>query len=263
LIDMPAHRVTRIVRVLKLAVLLQVFVALAARSQQTNAVRVILNGCHLHSDLASIEMVLNGDERATVQLGSANASKDVWTGEWHNPNDRHLQFAAAGSYASLRLQDGRTDCRRSIAERHDDRIEAVFTFECDENPSWNVTIQTEPEMNFSYVRVLKASRTKALDCDCRESGGKVGRGTIYVVRLPREVLNLQPGLEDAFPNVLWMRLNELAVIKNPTRGAFEALNYDRVVETIVRSTRGEEFSSNAYDIKPWIKGLTKLTVTVN
>jgi hypothetical protein len=207
-------------------------------------------------------MVVNGVERVPILLQPTSSAKGIWTGEWH-PSDRRLQFAASGSYASLRLEDGRTDCRRSVAERNDDRIEAVFTFECDENPSWNVTIQTEPQIPFSYVRVLKRSRTKALDCDCRESGGKVGKGTISVVRLPREVLNLQPGLEDAAPNVLWMRLNELAVIRNPTKGAFETLNYDRVVETIVRSTRGEEFSSNAYDIKPKVKGLTKLTVTVN
>jgi hypothetical protein len=207
-------------------------------------------------------MVVNGDERAPILLEPTSAAKGIWAGEWR-PSDRRLQFPASGSSASLRLEGGRTDCRRSRAERHDDRIEAVFTFECDENQTWNVTIETEPQIPFSYVRVLKKSRTTDLDCDCREGGGKVGKGTIAAVRLSREVLNLQPGLEYADTNVLWMRLNQLAVIKNRAKGASETLNYDGIVEAIVKSTRGEEFSSNAYDIKPKVKGLTKLTVTVN
>jgi hypothetical protein len=151
----------------------------------------------------------------------------------------------------------------SSKKKRDDRIEAVFEFDCDGNPAWDVTIHVESFL-FSYVRFLKRTQHRPRDCDCGElANGYQGTRTIFDVRLPMEVVHL--GLESP-DDTLWIRLDEIAVIRNPKKGISSTLDHDQVAQVIVRSTRGETFSGNAYssaNVTAKIKPDAKLTVTVN
>lgn len=272
---MPTNSNRRRLRVSRMMIFLPFCIAVTAQSQQTNAVRVKLNtGCRvpfnaitkLDGGDSKVErkypiLILNGNEGVPARL-KATDSQFEWTGDWHDPERPGRQFDSAGSCGSLRLHGTRTDCRLSTREKHDDVIEAVFDFNCDENRAWEVIIHTEP-FNFSYVRFLKRSQRKKVYCDCGEHADDYRTKTILDVRLPTEVVYL--GLE--YPgDTLWMRLNELPIFNKPKEGASDTLNHDRVAEVIVRSTPGEKFSPNAYKIvklNPKIKRDTKLSVTVN
>jgi hypothetical protein len=211
-------------------------------------------------------LVVDGKEGVPAHL-KATDSPFEWTGEWHDPDHPRAQLAAAGSCGSLRLKGTRTDCMRSIKEKHIDQIEAVFEFNCDENQAFDVTIEAEP-FPFSYVRFLKRSQNNRRYCDCGEQAGVYhGTKAILDLRLPTEIVHL--GIEDS-RDTLWVRLDELPVIKDlikkPKSGASGTVGHDQVAHAIVRSTRGEKFSGNAYNnaqVTSKIKPETKLTVTVN
>jgi len=242
------------------AALLIVFIAATANGQQTtNYVRVRLTGA-CRNISSSIQLVLNGNETSPIRLKAV----DTTTGQEWIGRDFAARFPAGGSFASARLGGTRSDCRRSVAERNDDAIEAVFTFDCDENPASQVLIETEPMMSASFVRFLRSGRNDPLDCDCREAGHFSGQKSLEDVRLPEEVLNLQLGLNTPDRDVLWLHLNDLPIFK-PKLRASRTLDHDEVLQAIIRSTPGEGFSSNAYEVNrvvPKLQGLTKLTLTV-
>ena len=262
---MPASYVRQTARFLRVAVLLTVFAAAAAQSQQTNAIRVKLSGTCRDIHTADLILILNDDERVPAHLHTADPARLVWTGEWHDPDDRRVRFAAEGSHASLRFGGARSDCRRSVPERHDDSIEAVFTFDCDENPAFDLKIQAEPSILFSYKRSLRTDKTKDLDCDSAEQAGSYrGTRTILDVRLAMEVVSL--GLEDSRRNIQWMLLNDLPVVKKRKKGVSDTLDHDRVVDAIVKSTPRAQFVPNEYEVgrkNDTIKPDTKITLTVN
>jgi hypothetical protein len=157
---------------------------------------------------------VNGNEQIPAHLKKTDSPFE-WSGEWHDPDDMKRQLASEGSCGSLRLQGTRTDCKMSSKKKRDDRIEAVFEFDCDGNPAWDVTIHVESFL-FSYVRFLKRTQHRPRDCDCGElANGYQGTRTIFDVRLPMEVVHL--GLESP-DDTLWIRLDEIAVIRNPKKG---------------------------------------------
>jgi|GEM_PF-3425729 len=259
---MRKHRNRRLLPCLWKIIFLPIFAAAPALSQPTNAVRVKLSDQCRDLEKKHPVLVVNGKERIPARLKKTDSPFE-WSGEWQDPDDVKQQLPSDGSCGSLRLQGMRTDCQRSSKKKQDDRIEAVFEFECDGNPTWDVTIHAEP-FRFSYVRFLKRSRRKPRYCDCgEEASGYQGTQTIFDVRAPMEVVHL--GLECPH-DVLWMRLNELAVIGNPKKGSAITLDHAQVAQAIVRSTRGEGFSDNAYttaNVTAKIKPETKLTVRVN
>jgi hypothetical protein len=150
-----------------------------------------------------------------------------------------------------------------MPEKNDDRIEAVFTFDCDENPASDVLIRVEP-LRWTYVRYLQRTLRKAPYSDCNERvDPQSGTRTIRDARLPVELLRL--GLGESDNDFLWMNLNDLDIIKNPKKGASDILGHKRIVRAIVRSTPTEAFGPNAYDVgevSSKIRPDTTLTVTV-
>ena len=251
-------------RLLRAAILLATFPSMAAQTHETNSIRVVLEGCHLRRDLDTIDLVLNDNEEVPAKLTTTDPKRIVWTGEWHDSHNPHVHFPALGSHASLRLEGSRTDCQSSSEDKNSDTIEAKFVFHCDQNRVWNVLVEAQAQVLFSYVRILKSARNEAFDRDCSERSRFVGTWDIRDVRLPPEVVNL--GLDNPDRDQLWMRLNNLPIINKPKKGASETLGHDRIVREIVKSTRGEEFSGNAYDnpnISSKVKPETKITVTVH
>jgi len=231
-----------------------VLIATSAAAQLTHSVRVKLTGTCPYLPAASLQLVLNGNETVPATLEPADATRRVWTGDWTDPNDPTRRFQAKGSTASVRLGGARTDCRISVADSKHDRIEAVFTFDCDERPASDVRVETDPDQKFSYVRFLRRTNKTELDCDCLEFATPPGVRVVPDVRLKTEVLNLQLGLDEPDRDVLWLHVNDLIT---PT-SALAQLNHDDVVQAIVFSTPGEGFSSNAHDVHRVIPKLSRL-----
>jgi hypothetical protein len=259
---MKRHRNRRGLPALWTIVVLALFGAVPAQSQPTNAVRVKLSDQCRDLQNKHPVLVVNGDEQIPAHLKKTDSPFE-WSGEWHDPDKPKRQLASEGSCGSLRLQGTRTDCKLSSKKKQDDRIEAVFEFDCDGNPTRDVTIHAEPFL-FSYVRFLRRKQHKPRDCDCGEqANSNQGTQTIFDVRVSTEVVHL--GLECPH-DILWMHLSEIADVSNLKKGISRTLHHDQVVQAIVRSTRGEEFSGNAYrnpSLSVKVKADTKIIVTVH
>src|SRR6185369_14478954 len=135
---------------------------------------------------SAMQLVLDDSEQVPVDLTPvpwppnqmpADKKHRIWIGEWHDPDHPRRQFPTKGTKGSVRLGGARTNCRRSVEESNDDRLEAVFTFDCDENKATDVLVETEPPDPFRYVRFLRRAGHGALDCDCLEAATFTGTRT--------------------------------------------------------------------------------------
>jgi len=243
------------------ATLIAIFCAVTVHAS-TIKLRIVLDPCDRAPK--DVRVVMNNDENEQPPLDHDQTYR-IWTGKWEDKREGG-QFPDVRLSASVRLGGARTDCEFAGKPEKDDHgvFIAVFKFACDQNPTSDVTIKSEP-FAFRYVRFLKKSGDKTLGCDCTERSPSLnGTQTLLDTRLPMEVLRL--GLEYSASDAFWIQLNDLPVIHKPRKGIPVTLDHDGVVDAIVRSTPGEGFGPNAHDIvkvNPQIKPDTRVTLTVN
>ncbi|HEY4641583.1 MAG TPA: hypothetical protein VII75_09585 [Thermoanaerobaculia bacterium] len=214
------------------------FMSVAAAAQRTDAVKIQLLGTAC-SDLHTVLLVLKGDEENAIRIDDFN-KKAVWSSDG---TDLPIPFIdVKGTPASLRLGGRRTNCVASAPDKFNDKLTAVFVFHCDENPAWNVKINTWPPIGFRYERSLPG-------CD-KEQAHYEGVATAPDVRFYSETLDLFFG---TLPFSL--RVNDYPIVEHNVD-----LDHRHVAAKIVPKIPGAQLSPNSYEVK--IAGLTTLRMTV-
>src|SRR4051794_2744539 len=125
-------------------------VGATASAQRTDAVQIQLSGTAC-SDVHGVLLVLDGDEQHAIRIKDINETP-VWSSDGSGLKLPFINIS--GTRASLRLGGRRTDCATSTPDKFNDKLTAVFVFDCDENPAWTVRIETSPTTSFRYVRSL-------------------------------------------------------------------------------------------------------------
>jgi hypothetical protein len=140
------------------------FLAALAHAQATNKFKVKLN-----CDPQKVWIVVNGDEENRFEL---TKEKGAWRGAWPKPNGENL---AEGPSASLQLGGTRTYCRKSYVDNDDQTNRgyvAVIAFDCDQNPTKNFSVTTDPPVPFTVLRTLeKKPGSDDLGCPLVEWSG--------------------------------------------------------------------------------------------
>src|SRR6476619_6392352 len=126
------------------SVLVTVLVAAAAQAQITTThVRVHIHGKRC-GELRNVFLVIDGADNDNRWI----ALKDAGNCEWTKDLGKSDSFSTALSRFSLRVDLGRTDCHRAVANEKDFVAELTFNC-CNEGVVRNVHVKTNPTMPVS------------------------------------------------------------------------------------------------------------------